>query len=58
MRRCRFLPALLLAGETTTVSNVPQLRDVSTMITLLQSMGVETTIDEKLNIQVDSSQGE
>ena len=51
-----ILAGTLLASDPVTVSNVPQLRDVSTMITLLQSMGVQTTIDEKLAIQVDSSQ--
>ena len=46
-----YLPILagsLLASEPVTISNVPHLNDVSTTITLLQSMGVEVTFDDKL----------
>ena len=34
---------------------MPHLRDVATMITLLQSMGAQATFDEKLNVEVDSN---
>jgi len=50
-----ILAGTLLATEPVTVSNVPQLKDVATTITLLQSMGVQVTFDEKLNVEVDSS---
>ena len=50
-----ILAGTLLATEPVTVSNVPQLKDVATTITLLQSMGVRVTFDEKLNVEVDSS---
>jgi UDP-N-acetylglucosamine 1-carboxyvinyltransferase len=50
-----ILAGTLLATEPVTVSNVPQLKDVATTITLLQSMGVQVTVDEKLNVEVDSS---
>ena len=50
-----ILAATLLASETVVVGNVPHLRDVTTTIALLQRMGVEVTIDERLNVAVDSS---
>ena len=50
-----ILAGTLLASEPVTVSNVPQLKDVATTITLLQSMGVQVTFDDKLNVEVDSS---
>jgi UDP-N-acetylglucosamine 1-carboxyvinyltransferase len=51
-----ILAGTLLASEPVTVANVPQLKDVSTTITLLQSIGATVTFDEKLNIEVDVSQ--
>jgi UDP-N-acetylglucosamine 1-carboxyvinyltransferase len=50
-----ILAGTLLATKPVTVSNVPALKDVATTITLLQSMGVKVTFDEKLNVEVDSS---
>ena len=50
-----ILAATLLASEPVAVSNVPQLKDVATTITLLQSMGVQVTFDEKLNAEIDST---
>ena len=50
-----ILAGTLLSSEPVTVRNVPQLKDVATTITLLQSMGVEVTFDEKLNVEVDAS---
>jgi UDP-N-acetylglucosamine 1-carboxyvinyltransferase len=49
-----ILAGTLLASHPVTIRNVPQLKDVSTIITLLQSMGVEVTFDEKLNVEVDA----
>ena len=49
-----ILAATLLASEPVTISNVPHLNDVTTTITLLQSMGVQVTFDDKLQVHVDS----
>ncbi len=50
-----ILAGTLLAAEPVTIRNVPQLKDVATTITLLQSMGAQATFDEKLNVEVDGS---
>jgi UDP-N-acetylglucosamine 1-carboxyvinyltransferase len=50
-----ILAGTLLATETVTVRNVPQLKDVATTIALLQSMGAQATFDENLNVEVDAS---
>ena len=50
-----ILAGTLLAKEPITISNVPHLRDVATTLSLLQMMGVEITIDDRLNIKVDAS---
>jgi UDP-N-acetylglucosamine 1-carboxyvinyltransferase len=50
-----ILAGTLLASEPVTVRNVPHLKDVTTTITLLQSMGAEVTFDDKLNVEVDVS---
>ena len=49
-----ILAGTLLSAEKVTVRNVPQLKDVATTITLLQSMGVEVTFDDKLNVEVNA----
>ncbi len=50
-----ILAGTLLAQEPVSVGNVPHLRDVTTMIELLGSMGVSVTIDEKIRVEVDAS---
>jgi UDP-N-acetylglucosamine 1-carboxyvinyltransferase len=50
-----ILAGTLLANDPVTIRNVPHLKDVATMITLLQSMGAQATFDEKLNVEVDSN---
>jgi len=50
-----ILAGTLLSAEPMMVRNVPQLKDVATMITLLQSMCVEVTFDEKLNVEVNAA---
>ncbi len=50
------LAGTLLASEPVTVSNVPQLKDVATTITLLQSLGVVVTFDERLDVEADARQ--
>ncbi|MGQ3891239.1 UDP-N-acetylglucosamine 1-carboxyvinyltransferase [Legionella sp. CNM-4043-24] len=49
------MAATLLATDNVTVSNVPHLKDVTTMMELLGQLGAELTIDEKMNVQVDAS---
>jgi len=50
-----ILASTLLASTPVTVKNVPHLQDVTTTMELLGRMGVELTVDEKMNIEVDSS---
>ena len=50
-----ILAASLLANEPVTISNVPHLRDITTMIELLVSMGVEVVVDEKMNIEIHAN---
>jgi len=45
-----ILCAALLTPEPLRVQNVPHLRDVTTMLTLLGQMGVELSLDEKLGV--------
>ncbi len=51
-----ILAGTLLTSEPVTVSNVPHLRDVTTIISLLQTMGVHVTVDHHLNVEVDASE--
>ncbi|MDQ5883668.1 MAG: UDP-N-acetylglucosamine 1-carboxyvinyltransferase [Pseudomonadota bacterium] len=50
-----ILAASLLAEEQVTITNVPHLRDVTTMIELLGQLGAQIIVDEQLNIQIDSN---
>ena len=50
-----ILAGTLLSPELVIVRNVPQLKDVATTIMLLQSMGVEVTLDEKLSVEVNAA---
>ena len=50
-----ILAGTLLATEPVIVRNVPHLKDVTTTISLLQMMGVQVTVDEHLNVEVDAS---
>src|SRR5262245_57977154 len=50
-----ILAAALLTPETLSVTNVPQLRDVTTMLSLLGQMGVAISIDEKLGIELTAA---
>ena len=51
----KMFAAALLADEPVTISNVPHLRDITTMIELLVSLGVEVVIDEKMNIEIHAN---
>ena len=50
-----ILTAALLTSEPLTVSNVPHLRDVTTMLNLLAQMGVAVSMDEKLGVELAAS---
>ncbi len=50
-----ILAATLLASESVTLSRVPHLRDVTTMISLLGSMGVDVMIDDLMRVKVSAS---
>lgn len=50
-----ILAGTLLATKPVTISNVPHLKDVTTTISLLQMMGAQVTIDDRLNVEVDAS---
>jgi UDP-N-acetylglucosamine 1-carboxyvinyltransferase len=51
-----ILMGCLLAETPVTLSNVPHLKDVTTTIQLLASMGVQVMFDERLNIEIDAAQ--
>lgn len=50
-----ILMGCLLAETPSILSNVPHLRDVTTTIQLLATMGVNVVFDERLNIEIDAS---
>ena len=50
-----ILAGTLLATDPVTVRNVPHLKDVTTTILLLQTMGAQVTVDDHLNVEVDAS---
>jgi len=50
-----ILTAALLTTEPLTVSNVPHLRDVTTMLNLLGQMGVAVSMDERLGVELSSA---
>lgn len=47
-----MLCAALLTAEPLTISNVPHLRDVTTMLSLLGQMGLSVSMDDKLGIEL------
>lgn len=49
-----ILASTLLADGPVTIGNLPHLQDITTMIELLGRMGVDITVDEKLNVEIDS----
>ena len=50
-----ILAATILADEPVVVGNVPHLHDITTTMELLGRMGAQLTVDERMNIEVDSS---
>lgn len=50
-----ILAATLLADGPVIISNVPHLQDITTTMGLLGQMGVQLTVDERMNVEVDSN---
>jgi UDP-N-acetylglucosamine 1-carboxyvinyltransferase len=50
-----ILTAALLTAEPLTVTNVPHLRDVTTMLNLLAQMGVAVSMDERLGVELTAA---
>ncbi|MDD1620268.1 MAG: UDP-N-acetylglucosamine 1-carboxyvinyltransferase [Methylococcaceae bacterium] len=50
-----ILAATLLSDVPVSVGNIPHLHDITTTLELLGQMGVGLMVDEKMNIEVDSS---
>jgi UDP-N-acetylglucosamine 1-carboxyvinyltransferase len=50
-----ILAGTLLARQPVIVRNVPHLKDVTTMLALLQMMGVRVTVDDDLNVEAKAS---
>lgn len=50
-----ILCAGLLTPETLTLTNVPHLRDVTTMLSLLGGMGMQVTVDEKMEVTLSGA---
>jgi len=50
-----ILAATLLSEAPVSVGNIPHLHDITTTMELLGRMGVQLMVDEKMNIEVDSS---
>jgi len=48
-----ILTASLLADAPVIISNVPHLKDVTTMMELLGSMGLEITVHEGMSVEID-----
>jgi len=51
----KMFAAALLADGPVAISNVPHLRDITTMIELLGSLGVEVVINEKMNVEIHAN---
>lgn len=49
-----ILAATLLTEAPVTVRNVPHLRDVTTTLSLLQTMGAEVTLDDKNGVEISA----
>lgn len=49
-----ILAGSLLANEPVTISNVPHLQDVTTIMELLGQLGAKLMVDEKMNIEIDA----
>ena len=50
-----ILASSILLKEKLKIRNIPHLNDITTMIELLSSMGAEMTVDENMDLEIDSS---
>ena len=50
-----ILASSLLLEGTLTLSNIPHLKDVTTMIEVLGSMGANITLDDDMNLEINTS---
>jgi UDP-N-acetylglucosamine 1-carboxyvinyltransferase len=50
-----LLTAALLSAEPLRLTNVPHLRDITTMLGLLSQMGVDVVVDEKMGVTLDAA---
>ena len=50
-----ILAATLLCAEPMSISNLPHLHDITTMIELLGTMGVDVIVDEKMGVEVSAN---
>lgn len=50
-----ILAATLLTDQKVTITNIPHLNDVTTMMTLLCRLGVKVTVGDKMSVEVDAS---
>ena len=51
-----ILAATLLTDKVSTLSNVPHLNDITTMVELLGALGADVAIDESMALQVSAAQ--
>ena len=49
-----ILCATILSSEPLRIANVPHLRDVTTMLSLLAQMGISVSVDDRLGVELDS----
>ena len=50
-----ILAATLLSPNEITLHNLPHLQDITTMVNLLNSMGADITVDENMNVIINTS---
>ena len=50
-----ILAAALLSEHPVSIGNIPHLHDITTTLELLGQMGIGLMVDEKMNIEIDSS---
>ncbi|MEW6313778.1 MAG: UDP-N-acetylglucosamine 1-carboxyvinyltransferase [Pseudomonadota bacterium] len=51
-----ILCAAILSAEPLQVQNVPHLRDITTMLTLLGQMGIGVSLDDRLGVELNAAQ--
>ncbi len=51
-----IMAGALLSAHPVTISNVPHLKDITTMMELLGRLGANLVLNEKMSVQIDTSQ--